>query len=291
MRVARTVIPVSVRRIIVGCDEGPGATDALRFASVVARATRADLILANVHHGHDAEARRLLAAVERTVPYGTRAEMRAIEGRSPAHGLHALAESERADLIVVGPPSHNKRGQSPFVTGAHCPVAIAPTGFADDPDPGLRVIGVAFDASPESEHALAMAADLALASRAALKLIGVAEPPPRPTVGMAAMYVPDPEVDYRGLLQGELEAAADELPISLRAQVVLADGDVAAQLVKRAAPLSLLVMGSRGYGPFRRALLGSVSAHVLRSAQCPVVVVPRGAAKAGGELEAVASAA
>ena len=38
----------------------------------------------------------------------------------------------------------------------------------------------------------------------------------------------------------------------------------------------LLFAGSRGKGPFRRVLVGSVSTHLLRDAVCPVVVVPRG---------------
>jgi hypothetical protein len=37
-----------------------------------------------------------------------------------------------------------------------------------------------------------------------------------------------------------------------------------------------LVVGSRGYGPLRAALLGSVSSALVRSAQSPLVVVPRG---------------
>jgi nucleotide-binding universal stress UspA family protein len=64
--------------------------------------------------------------------------------------------------------------------------------------------------------------------------------------------------------------------LSLRTQVVLADGDPAPQLVERAEQLSLLVTGSRGYGPVRRAVLGGVSAQVLRALPCPVLVVPRG---------------
>jgi len=36
-----------------------------------------------------------------------------------------------------------------------------------------------------------------------------------------------------------------------------------------------LVVGSRNHGPVRRALLGSVAAEVMRSATCPVLVVPR----------------
>ena len=40
--------------------------------------------------------------------------------------------------------------------------------------------------------------------------------------------------------------------------------------------IDLLFVGSRGYGRFRGVLLGSVSAELIRSAPCPVVVVPRG---------------
>ena len=39
----------------------------------------------------------------------------------------------------------------------------------------------------------------------------------------------------------------------------------------------MLVVGSRGYGPLRAVLLGSVSSALVRSAQSPLVVVPRAA--------------
>ncbi len=41
-------------------------------------------------------------------------------------------------------------------------------------------------------------------------------------------------------------------------------------------PDTILVVGSRGYGPLRRVLLGSVSTQLVKSAPCPVLVVPRG---------------
>jgi nucleotide-binding universal stress UspA family protein len=37
----------------------------------------------------------------------------------------------------------------------------------------------------------------------------------------------------------------------------------------------LLVLGSRGYGPVARVLLGSVSRRVVADAPCPVLVVAR----------------
>ncbi len=39
--------------------------------------------------------------------------------------------------------------------------------------------------------------------------------------------------------------------------------------------IDLLVLGSRGYGPVMRVLLGSVSGHVFRHAPCPLLVTRR----------------
>jgi nucleotide-binding universal stress UspA family protein len=39
-------------------------------------------------------------------------------------------------------------------------------------------------------------------------------------------------------------------------------------------PADVIVLGSRGLGGLRRAVLGSVSDHVVRNAGCPVVVCP-----------------
>ena len=42
------------------------------------------------------------------------------------------------------------------------------------------------------------------------------------------------------------------------------------------APGSVLVLGSRAYGPLRRVLLGSVSRALADSAPAPMLVHPRG---------------
>lgn len=56
------------------------------------------------------------------------------------------------------------------------------------------------------------------------------------------------------------------------------EGDAGPALCRLAEELDVdsVVVGSQGKGAIKRALLGSVSAHVVNNAPCPVVVVRRG---------------
>jgi nucleotide-binding universal stress UspA family protein len=58
----------------------------------------------------------------------------------------------------------------------------------------------------------------------------------------------------------------------LKVQRLLRKGDPAMEIVKAARELAadLIVMPTHGYGPFRRFLLGSVTAKVLHDSDCPV---------------------
>ena len=79
---------------------------------------------------------------------------------------------------------------------------------------------------------------------------------------------------------------ADELIGQKVCRVVL-EGDPSRQIVEYAhqSDVPLIVMPTRGYGPFRRFLLGSVTAKVLHDADCPVLTSVH-MEEAGG-LEAV----
>jgi nucleotide-binding universal stress UspA family protein len=59
--------------------------------------------------------------------------------------------------------------------------------------------------------------------------------------------------------------------ISVRTQVT--EGHPAQILLDASDHADLLVVGSRGWGGFAEALLGSVSQHCVQHASCPVVVV------------------
>jgi nucleotide-binding universal stress UspA family protein len=62
-------------------------------------------------------------------------------------------------------------------------------------------------------------------------------------------------------------------------------------LAKAGEDLDLMVVGSRGFGPLGRVLLGSVSGQLFRTAACPVIAVPRAGAKARPGNAAAASVA
>ncbi|QQQ80190.1 universal stress protein [Saccharothrix sp. 6-C] len=73
--------------------------------------------------------------------------------------------------------------------------------------------------------------------------------------------------DNEALLDGILGEAGGDV------RAVLAEGDARDVLVRASRDAALLVVGSRGAGPIREVLLGSVSSYCVHHAHCPVVVI------------------
>ena len=75
--------------------------------------------------------------------------------------------------------------------------------------------------------------------------------------------------------------------IGLKVCRIVLEGDPARKIVEyaHASEVKLIVMPTRGYGPFRRFLLGSVTAKVLHDADCPVLTCVH--MEEAGEFEAV----
>jgi nucleotide-binding universal stress UspA family protein len=138
-----------------------------------------------------------------------------------------------------------------------CPVAIAPRGYRHTAPGRVTVVAVAYDASPESDRAAAVAAHLAARTGAALRFVAVAEKPEDRPAARAAVQ--------RGLAYA---------PVDVDAFVDVVDGPVARTLAELPDRTDLLVVGSRGYRFMRRLLLGGVVGVLVRSAYYPVVVVP-----------------
>ena len=270
-------------QIAVGFDESEQGGDALRLGALLARVSGATLRVVRVDadrpEGGNGDAAERIAREARDALGETGAPVEALarRGESPARALHELAAGGGADLIVLGSTHRAGLGRvlpggvaERLLSGAPCPVAIAPRGYRPDE---LRVLAVGFDGSPEAEGALRLADQIGHAAEAALRVIAVRHAPASPgssrVEALATMQdVPD--------LEDQLSGAVSALDPALRALPMFERGDPAAVLAQRAEEgVDLLLVGSRGYGPLRAVLLGSVSSRLVREAPCPVLVTPR----------------
>jgi hypothetical protein len=96
-----------------------------------------------------------------------------------AHALHAIAERDGAEAIVVGAP-HRAGAERVFggdvaaatVHGAPVAVAVAPAGFAER-KAVLSTVGVGYDGSAEARGSLRLGGLLARAAGATLRVVSV----------------------------------------------------------------------------------------------------------------------
>ena len=271
-------------KIIVGYDGGPEAADALQLGGMLTQVTGAELIVAYAL-APALEFETSVADLFASVFDRARAElpnrdfaMRELRDVSAPAGLADVAATEEADLIVVGSTHRGMLGRTfpgsvgeRLLSRAQCPVMVAPRDFARHEHFGVGLVGVAVDASDESEVALRVAAELAARLDARLRVITIVPPPEGDGADVMEVVLHDRGRDIQ-------RRAELELPASLEVEFSLEDGDPPHALARHGVELDLLVIGSRGHGPLRRTLLGGVSAEVMRAAPCPVLAVPRTAA-------------
>ena len=266
---------MSFRTILVGHDLKEGGKDALALGSALASATGAKLLVAKVfplelvpfrdrEAWHAREVEQLAELIRESDVVGASPDVFASSSRG--RGLYELAEEAGADLVVIGSSSRGTVERAVvgdvamvLLHGASCAVAVAPRGYRGRSAPVGR-IAVGYDGSPDARSALEGAFALAQAAGASVSVVTV--PPP-------GAHEPLPD-DARHLAPAGLEVHAEVL-----------EGDPATVLLDAAGHSDLLVLGSRGYGPVKRVLLGSVSVELLRSSSTPVLVFPRGAGERG----------
>jgi nucleotide-binding universal stress UspA family protein len=269
-----------LRSIICGVDGSDTSRSAARVAARVAATLNIRFVLAHVTEDRptfpygDARLRehqrrraieqgqRLLESVAAELR-GASPELRVTFG-TPVEALRALCREESAELLVVG--SRGRAGLAAAVLGsvsarlattAGCPVMVisapaAATRFlAREANGGSIVCGL--DASPESRRAFEVAADLG--DRMWLEVLPV--------------YVDD--------------GTREETPGGVDVRVQRDVGHPVDALRRRAVDhdAALLVVGSRGRGALRAAVLGSVSSGLAAAAPLPVLVVPPAARPVG----------
>jgi nucleotide-binding universal stress UspA family protein len=272
--------------IIVGVDGSDGSRAALRWAARTATARHAECraIAAWQYPANavnpaapatlpgpeemDERTRDDLRTVVREV-LGSDADRVEIEvGRGPAASV-LLTAAARADTDMLVMGARGRGGFAGLLLGSvsqecvehsPCPVVV----LRDEPDASDGPIVIGLDGSGGASRALDWALDLAEATAATV----------------VAVHAP-----ILGANNAMMEAASQSLeqwcaPIRARAvpyEMRIEPGDprTALEQVADETGASLLVVGTRGLGPVRGLLLGSVAGYIARYSKGPIAIVPR----------------
>jgi nucleotide-binding universal stress UspA family protein len=134
---------------------------------------------------------------------------------------------------------------------------------------------VAVDGSADARQALRHAIDLAQCEHSRLTLMsGVAQPPPI-TFAATAGALPAAMQGAEAEAQRILCEARDQVPADVSVTTLLTSQPIRGALMHQIdkGNHDLIIMGSRGRGAVRSALLGSVSHYVLHHSAIPVLIV------------------
>ena len=163
----------------------------------------------------------------------------------------------------------------------------------------FRHILVPYDGSDPANAALSQAVDLATSQGSTLTLISVWRRPSQ-IVGAEMPMTPDTVdiIDRDAEVEAErmLASARARVPEGIRVDTMLVEGPPAVAILETAqrGRHDIVIMGSRGRGAIRSALLGSVSAAMIHHSPIPVLVMrgsdgAAGAANSEAEVDAMLS--
>jgi nucleotide-binding universal stress UspA family protein len=146
---------------------------------------------------------------------------------------------------------------------------------------------VLVDGSRDAQEALSQAIDLAESEGSRLTVLTAIAPPPMAALGgVDALAIRGAETEAHQILGRARDQVPDDLPVT----TLFADQPIREVVIRQVAEghHDLVVMGSRGRGAVRSALLGSVSHFVLHQSPVPVLIVH---ADQSQQLKSVAAAA
>jgi nucleotide-binding universal stress UspA family protein len=139
----------------------------------------------------------------------------------------------------------------------------------------IKRIVLALDGSPEADHALPVAQELALALGAAVTVVHVREMMLAPVVGGVPRRIDEGQVEatVRADVAALMEAGVDA---ELRIVASTYSGGPAHEIAEAAKEVDagLIIAGVRGHGVIKGLLVGSVAHRLPYLATCPVLTVP-----------------
>ncbi|MHA0285997.1 universal stress protein [Mycobacterium sp. C3-094] len=282
--------------LTVGYLATPTGDDGVALASALATTFGAtvDVVLVvreelpDGHPGRQEYQRMLLArgqewvarAVAALARDGVEATPSVVVGESFAQTLIDAAVEKSSDLIVVGGARDGFFGRHTIgpVTGAllhssPLPVALAPRGYAEDPDETFAAVTAAVPTRPGDDNPLPFAITLASAAGLRIRMLSLVSAENLAEAGSA-----------REVRQLQVAAAEENQAVAARAlpdapeiESLVADGMTLESALKKLKwdDGDLLVVGSSRFAAPRRIFLGSTAARILAGVDVPVIVVPR----------------
>jgi nucleotide-binding universal stress UspA family protein len=134
---------------------------------------------------------------------------------------------------------------------------------------------VGVDGSPSARRAVAQAGDLVRAQNSKLTLMSVA-PPVSAYVALGGVSSEQMAAELEQWADRTVAEAAASLPDDVIAHTLQRSGHAGEEIVKELerGRYDLVVLGSRGRGPAREGLFGSVNGYVHFHSRVPVLSVP-----------------
>jgi nucleotide-binding universal stress UspA family protein len=205
---------------------------------------------------------------------------------APAAAVLRYAAENEIDLIVSG--THGRRGFRRMILGSvaeeivrlsNCPVLTIGGEAAHHLGEHMRSILVPVDFSGESARTLVVAKQLCKANDARLDVLHVVEETMHPAfynTGVFSVYDLRPDLDTRALKEMERMFNESAGP-SVEATFALRQGHATREIVDYARDqrADLILMSTHGLTGLSHVLIGSVAESVVRTAPCPVLILPR----------------
>ncbi|MGB3355448.1 MAG: universal stress protein [Mycobacterium sp.] len=282
--------------LTVGYLATPTGDDGIALASALAKTFDADVdvllvVREELPDGHPGRAdyQQLLVnrgkdwvskAVAALAADGVTAGSTVTVGESFAQSLIDFAEQKASDLIVVGGARDGFFGRHTIgpVTNAllhssPIPVALAPRGYAEDPDEAIDAVTAAVPTRAGDDNPLPFAITLASAAGLPIRMLSLVSAENLSEAGSAG------EVRQLQVAAAEenLAIAARALPESPEITSLVADGMTLESALKKLNwdDGDLLVVGSSRFAAPSRIFLGSTAARILAGVDVPVIVVPK----------------
>lgn len=289
-----------VKKIMLAFDGSPSSVDATKFASILAKSYSAGIIVAHIlprvttlsapiRFEYDSEIRKkaeneAMKMVSLLGKGGISARTEILRAKgSVSDSLIDAAYDEKIDLIVAG-----TRGLGAFrrmilgsvstslLNHAKCPVLVVRRRAKSEAQ--LKRIIVATDGSKNSKDAVDLAISVARAAKAELVIANVVYLPPTASATGASEAIGTLYKDMRK--EGERivsEAAKLAEDGGVRATTKIIDNNRSPSwaIIKFSndGKFDLIVVGTRGLGGVKKALLGSVANALAHYSKCSVLIV------------------